>query len=144
VSAARYFGKRGQEVHQPDGQVGCGCLLVHRTAVEMIGNNPFTANADERCVYLAFCRRAHATGFWPKKVGAIGHRCRVDVLPAGDDGYKVRFPTAGALSRHGPLAEPDNKALVPVPCDPVGGYGSLLALPDGLVDGHTCQRYQDV
>jgi hypothetical protein len=144
VVGARYFGKCGFEVHQADGFVGGGCMMVHRLAAEMIGDDPFTLGPDDPCDCLPFCRRAQAAGFWPKKVGAIGHRCVVDVLPAEKGEYKVRFPKAIALSRHGPLAEPHDEALVPPPRNPVGGHGSLLVLPDGLVDGHTCQRYQDV
>jgi hypothetical protein len=73
---------------------------------------------------VAFCRRAHAAGFWPKKVGAIGHRCMVDVLPSGECDYRIRFPTAAALSRHGGNA---NTGVLP-PGEPVG-----LQLGGGVV-----------
>ena len=106
VMGARYFGKHGREVHEPDGDVGCGCLLVNRVAADMIGDDPFTRQPDEACECLAFCRRAQQAGFWPHKRGRIGHRCLVDVLPADEDGYKIRFPTAEALSRHAPKEEP--------------------------------------
>jgi hypothetical protein len=94
VMGARYFGKHGQEVHQADGYVGCGCLLVNRVAADMIGDDPFTRQPDEACECLAFCRRAQQAGFWPHKRGRIGHRCLVDVLPGDEDGYKIRFPGA--------------------------------------------------
>jgi hypothetical protein len=102
VMGAQYFGKAGTPVHPEDGYVGCGCLLVNRVAAEMIGPDPFSIVTGEGCECVAFCRRAHAAGFWPAKRGAVGHRCLVDVLPAGGDTYRIRFPTAEALSRHSP------------------------------------------
>jgi hypothetical protein len=100
VMGARYFGKHGQEVHQPDGYVGCGCLLANRVAADMIGDDPFTRQPDEPCECLAFCRRAQQAGFWPHKRGRIGHRCLVDVLPDDAEGYKIRF-AAPSTPPHG-------------------------------------------
>ena len=99
VMGARYFAKNGTEAHPEDGFVALGCLLVHRQAVEMIGADPFTANADEGCECMAFARRVREAGLWPKHVGAIGHRVVVDVLPADGENYQVRFPTGRQLLR---------------------------------------------
>jgi len=120
VAGARYFGKNGEEVHKPDGFVGCGCLMVHRIAAEMIGADPFTRQPEEACECLAFCRRAQAAGFWPAKVGAIGHRCLVDVLPEGEaGGYRIRFVAPGTDGVPAPRAHAYDSSVVVTADGPV-------------------------
>ena len=91
--------KDGQESHREDGEVGCGCMKVSRTALERIAPPWFAFDySRDGCDVTAcdcgyFCRKARAAGFHPVKAGAIGHVVPVVVIPPDDkdDSCRMKF-----------------------------------------------------
>lgn len=80
VAGCRYLDARRHEVHPNPGEVGAGCIRIHRDALAKIAPPWFTRfcrrgrTARLRCSCETFGAKARAVGILPEKVGSIGHR----------------------------------------------------------------------
>ena len=89
IAGPRIWGRTGQEAH-PHG-LSAACLKVRRRVLEAIEPPWFRyVPRKGQCECQYFVNRARRAGFRPHKVGLVGHRFPVVVLP-GADGPVFRF-----------------------------------------------------
>lgn len=88
VASARFVSKKGNEAHGRKGNVAMAAVKISRTALKRI-KPPwmhFTFNEDEtqkvHCECDYFAAKARDAGFFPAKVGAVGHITTAVVIPA--------------------------------------------------------------
>ena len=87
VASALYVGRGGDRHHQGDGLLSAGCLLVTRYALEHIKRPWFDTPLDPTgcgvttCECLYFVERAKAAGFYPVRLGVVGHIVPTIVIP---------------------------------------------------------------
>lgn len=101
VAAARGWGRTGAEMHPGPQEFSMACVKVHRRVVE--GLQPpwfqfvFTPDGvrQEMCECQYFAKKVREAGFRIEKVGKIGHRFPVTVLP-GDGEPEFLFDDEAA------------------------------------------------
>ena len=79
IAGPRVVGRTGREAHPHC--LSAACVKIHRKAVEAIPEPWFRYARKGGCECSWFFHRAYRAGFRPEKVGLIGHRFPVTVLP---------------------------------------------------------------
>jgi len=100
VAGCRYPSRVGVESHPDDGEVGMGMVRISRQVLKTIESPWFGMTTNEsgskitQCECSWFCAKARAAGFYPVKVGQIGHLLRVVArLADNSDQVKIQFPS---------------------------------------------------
>lgn len=88
VASARFVAKAGNEAHGRRGDFAFACAKVSRNALKKMGTPwshfDFNEDGDEvaRCECDYFAAKAKDAGFFPVKVGAVGHIVTAALIPA--------------------------------------------------------------
>ena len=90
LMGCHYISSSGEECHDAEGYVGCGCIRIRRDVLEAVDRPwfQFILKPDglsaEQCECGYFCIKATEAGFYPVKRGRMGHIMPSGVSPKAD------------------------------------------------------------